>query len=328
LAEVAAACRVSISTVSRALSDPDKVNPQTRARIERIAQQLGYAPSRAARSLVSGRTDAIGLLVPDIANPFFPPIMKSVLSRARDKGYAVLLADSDEHAADESELARDLGRQADGLVIASPRTGETELAELAAQFPVVFVNREVAKAENVVIDETEGIREAVEHLVALGHRQICYLAGPRRSWSNQQRRTALARACTELGIELTELGPFEPQIQAGLRAADLAHSGGATAVIAYDDLIALGMMARLTERGMQAGREISVIGIDDSPMSAVAHPMLTSIHVPAAELGSAAVDLLLARLRSGESSPPARTVRLETRLVIRGSTGPAPVDRR
>lgn len=328
LAEVAAACNVSTSTVSRALTDPDKVNAETRTRIERVARQLGYAPSRAGRSLVSGRTDTVGLVVPDIANPFFPPIIKAVQARARDKRYVVLIADTDEHVADELELARGLSRQVDGLILASPRTAPAELTRLAQQLPVVFVNREVEGAGSVVIDEAEGMQEAVEHLVSLGHKRICYLAGPRRSWSNQQRRDALAAACAANDVELRELGPFEPQIQAGMRAADLLQSSEVAAAIAYDDLIALGVMSRLTERGMQVGREISVIGIDDSPLSTVTHPMLTSIHVPAAELGSAAVDLLLDQLRDGEEFGAPATVKLETRLVIRGSTGVAPADPR
>lgn len=320
LAEVAAACNLSTSTVSRALSDPDKVNPQTRNRIERIAREMGYVPNRVARSLVSGRTDCLGLVVPDIANPFFPPIVKAVQARARDKGYSVLLADTDEHAADEIDRALSLGKQADGLILASPRTPVEDLRELSEHTPVVFANREVEGASSVVIDEAEGMHEAVQHLVSLGHRTIYYLSGPRRSWSNRQRRDAVVAACEEYGVELTEVGPFEAQIQAGMRAADVVQSAGATAAIAYDDMIAVGVMTRLSELGMQAGREISVIGVDDSPMSQVAYPMLTSIHVPGAELGATAVDLLLEQIIGGERAKAPSTVRLETRLVIRGST--------
>jgi DNA-binding LacI/PurR family transcriptional regulator len=320
LADVAAACNLSTSTVSRALSDPAKVNPQTRSRVERVAREMGYVPNRVARSLVSGRTDSIGLVVPDIANPFFPPIVKAVQARARDKGYSVLLADTDEHAADEIDRARSLGKQADGLILASPRTPADDLRELSRHTHVVFANREVEGAPSVVIDEAEGMDEAVQHLVSLGHRSICYLSGPRRSWSNRQRREAVAAACQTHGAELTEIGPFEAQIQAGMRAADVIRSAGATAAIAYDDMIAVGVMTRLSEIGLQVGRDISVIGVDDSPMSQVAYPMLTSIHVPGAELGVTAVDLLLARIAGDESATAPPTVRLETRLVIRGST--------
>jgi DNA-binding LacI/PurR family transcriptional regulator len=323
LADIAQAVGTSPSTVSRALSDPDKVNPQTRAHIQRVAREMGYMANPIARALSMGRTGVIGLIVPDIANPFFPPIIKAVQARAGRKDTAVLLADTDEHAGDELERARVLGKHVDGLILVSPRTREDRLAEFVQLSPLVFVNRRVEGARSVIIDNSDGIHQAVQHLTALGHRRICYLSGPRRSWSNQQRRASLTAACTQYGAELAEFGPFDPQVQAGVRAADLVKASGTTAVIAYDDLIALGLMARLAEHRLQAGRDISVIGIDDSPMSGVAYPTLTSIHVPGAEAGAVAVDLLLDQLDDADADRAA-IIQMETRLVIRGSTGPVP----
>jgi DNA-binding LacI/PurR family transcriptional regulator len=326
LADIAKACDTSLSTVSRALSDPDRVNPQTRDRIQRVAREMGYMTNPIARALAVGRTGLIGLIVPDIANPFFPPIIKAVQARAGRKNTAVLLADTDEHASDELERAAVLSKQVDGLILVSPRTAEERLAEFIELSPVVFVNRRVEGAPSVIIDNSDGITQAVQHLTALGHRQICYLNGPRRSWSNERRRIALQEACAQYGVELVEFGPFEPQVQAGVRAADLVQTSGTTAVIAYDDLIALGLMARLAEHRLQVGRDVSVIGIDDSPMSDVAYPTLTSIHVPGAEAGTVAVDLLLEQLDDAGREQPL-LVQLETRLIIRGSTGPAPAAR-
>jgi DNA-binding LacI/PurR family transcriptional regulator len=323
LADVAQACGTSPSTVSRALSDPDKVNADTRERIRQVAREMGYAPNSVARSLSVGRTGMLGLIVPDIANPFFPPIIKAVQSRAGHKETAVLLADTDEHASDELDRARTLAKQVDGLILISPRTAEDRLSEFVQLAPVVFINRRVEGAASVIIENSDGIDQAVQHLTALGHRRICYLSGPRRSWSNRQRRAAVAAACVQYGAELSELGPFEPQVQAGVRAADLVRAGDDTAVIAYDDLIALGVMARLTEYRQQVGRDLSVIGIDDSPMSGMAYPTLTSIHVPGSEAGAIAVDLMLQQL-DGTQADPLPVVELETRLVIRGSTGPPP----
>lgn len=323
LADVARAVGMSASTVSRALSGTQTVNAATRARIERTARQMGYEPNQVARSLSSGRTGAIGLIVPDIANPFFPPIIKAVQSRASHKGHTVLIADVDEHAADEVDRARAMAKQVDGLIVVSPRTPEASLPALASVGPLVVVNRLVEGAASVIIDNEDGIREAVEHLAALGHRQLCYLNGPRRSWSNAQRQKGVRAACAELGLELTELGPFEPQMQAGVRAADLVHSRDVTAVIAYDDMIAMGLMARLAERGVRVGVDVSVVGIDDSPMSGMAYPTLTSIHVPGARAGTVAVDLVL-DLTHGDPGAPRPVIQLETRLVIRGSTGTAP----
>lgn len=322
LADVAAAAGLSGSTVSRALSAPEKVNATTRERVERIAREMGYVANHSARSLTAGRTDLIGLMVPDIANPFFPPIIKAVQARGMQHGRTVLIADVDERPADELPRARTMRRQVDGLIIASPRTPDDMMDELLALGPVVFVNRAVPGAASVVIDEAGGMEQAVEHLAALGHRAIAYLNGPKRSWSNTQRRGAVLAASARLGLDLVELGPFEAQVQSGVHAADLVIARGITGVIAYDDLIALGVMARLTERGVRTGADISVIGVDDSPMSAMAYPTLTSVHVPGDAAGSEAVDMLLAIIEDRQVENDEHVV-LDTRLIVRSSTGPA-----
>lgn len=321
LADVAAAAGLSGSTVSRALSDPDKVNASTRDRVLKIAREMGYSPNQIARSLTSGRTDLVGLIVPDIANPFFPPIIKAVQARGSQQGKTVLIADVDERPGDELPRAQLMRKRVDGLIIASPRTPEERLGELVGLGPVVFINRVVPGATSVIIDAGDGMGQAVEHLAALGHRTIAYLNGPKRSWSNRQRQTAVREASSRLGVELVEFGPFEAQIQSGVHAADLVIAHEATAVIAYDDLIALGVMARLTERGLRTGSDISLIGVDDSPMSAMAYPTLTSVHVPGESAGAAAVDALLAMIDRKETSAD-EVITLDTRLVVRSSTGP------
>ncbi len=184
----------------------------------------------------------------------------------------------------------------DGVILVSARTPESDIDELASICPVVFVNRAVTGSPSVIIEDNSAIEQAVEHLIALGHKSICYLNGPKRSWSNDRRRQSVADTCQRQSIEPV------------------------TAVIAYDDLIALGLIARLTERGVVVGQGISVIGIDDSPMSGMAYPSLTSIHVPGAEAGTAAVDLLLSLLETPEQASPA-PLQLESSLVLRGSTG-------
>jgi len=319
LADIANAAGLSGSTVSRALSAPEKVNPSTREKVRRIAKELGYV-STGGRASSSTRANQIGLLVPDISNPFFPPIIKAVQSRAASRGRTVLIGDIDERPADEIVRARLIRREVDGLIVASPRTPEENLHELSALQPIVFINREVPGASSILVDPDDGLWQAVQHLHALGHRRIAYLNGPKRSWSNTQRQSSVRSASKELGIELVELGPFEPQIQSGVHAADLLQTAGVTAVIAYDDLIALGVITRLTERGLRAGSDISVIGIDDSPMSAMAYPTLTSVQVPGPEAGIEAVDQLIALIDGSDGGDP-QTRRLETRLIVRSSTG-------
>lgn len=322
LADVAKAAGLSGSTVSRALSAPEKVNAQTLDRVRRIAAEMGYIPNHTARSLTSGRTDILGLIVPDIGNPFFPPIIKAVQARAQAKGRTVLIADVDERSSDEPIRAGEMRARVDGLILVSPRSETPVLTQLAELGPAVFVNRVIPDQTCIIIDAGDGMRQAVEHLAALGHRTIAYLNGPRRSWSNQQREKSVTEAAADFGMTVREYGPFEPQVQSGVHAADLILASDVTGVIAYDDLIALGVMARLNERHVSVGRDISIIGVDDSPMSSMAYPTLTTIAVPGMQAGAAAVDSLVRILDSPDA--PAETITLETRLTVRSSTGLAP----
>ncbi|MGB3730550.1 LacI family DNA-binding transcriptional regulator [Microbacterium sp.] len=323
LSDVARHVGTSTSTVSRAISSPERVNAATRERILAAVRELGYVvpvipPADAADA------HPIGLIVPDIVNPFFPPIIKAVQARANTRGRTVLIADTDEHPQDEMLRAEQLASRVDGLIVVSPRTPLEHMDRLVSLRPTVLVNRSHGATPSVVIDDSSGIAEATQHLAALGHRTICYLNGPKRSWSNAQRQRAVRAAAEVAGLELLEFGPFEPQIQAGARAADLVVASQATAVIAYDDMIALGLMTRLNERGVAIGEDLSVIGIDDSLFSGMTYPTLTSIHVPGAEAGRTAVDMLLDALTAGRAASAEDEVVavLDTRLVVRGSTEP------
>jgi len=328
LADVAKVAGISPSTVSRALSAPEKVNTETAKQVRRIAKEMGYNSPRPPRPSSGTRTEMVGLIVPDIANPFFPPIIKAVQARAGAQGRTAVIADVDEYAADEVRRADFLSGRVDGLIIASARSSDDALQELAKERPMVLVNRECQGISSVTIENAGGMYEAVEHLVALGHRTISYLNGPKRSWSNARRQKAVRSACEESGVELIEFGPFEPQVQAGARAADLVHASKATAVIAYDDMIALGVMARLNERGVKVGEDLSLIGIDDSLISGMAYPSLTTVQVPGARAGAQAVDMLIdlidAQFEGRELSPLQRSVQVETQLIVRGSTALAP----
>lgn len=319
IGDVAAAAGVSLSTVSRTFTSPDLVNPRTRARVLSRAHELGYTPIRSARRSETG-SGTIGLIVPDVTDPVFPPIIKAVQARARQKGRVVLLADTDDHAADEIELARMLGKQSDGLIIAGSQMPESDLSAVRDLLPVVFIHRAIKGAPSII--SVHGIRDAVQHLAALGHVRVCYLNGPRSSETNRQRRNAVSAAARIYEMEVIQFGPFQPEIQAGVGAADLVRRSGATAVIAHDVIIALGLMSRLAEYGLRVGTDLSIIALDDSPMSAMTHPMLTTVHIPGEQAGAVAVDVLIDLLEGGEA--PSGPVPLEGRLVVRGSTGPAP----
>jgi LacI family transcriptional regulator len=321
--DVARAAGVSPSTVCRALSTPNLVRDETCERVRRSAAELGYSPNRAARGLITGRTANLGLIVPDLGNPFFPGVVKGIQARAREADYAVFLADTDEDPAAETQLVRTLAKQVDGLVLCSPRMGEQELRGFAAQTPLVMLNRRVGRLPAITFANVDGMRQAVTHLTALGHRRIAYVAGPRTSWSNRERVRGLRAATAAAGATLVEIGPVLPQFDGGVAAADPVLAAGVTAVIAYNDVIALGLLSRFNARGIAVPAAISVIGFDDIPMAAMVHPSLTTVALPMESCGRAGVDLLLGLLQD-----PARfgTTRRElgTQLMVRDSTTAPP----
>jgi DNA-binding LacI/PurR family transcriptional regulator len=321
ISDVAARAGVSRSTVSRVFLQPQVVAEDARRRVLAAAEALGYQPSPVARSLRRGRTGNLGLVVPDIANPFFPPLIKAVQRQARRHQMALFVADSDEHADDELALVRAMAKQVDGLILASPRVGEDDLRQLLDGTPTVVINRRLDGIPAVITTAQQGLTQAVEHLVALGHRHVVYLAGPQHAYSNQRREQALAVACRAHGVELSELGPFEPHFESGVRAGDLVLAQQASAVVAYNDQIALGLLARLAERGCRVGPDLSVVGIDDTWLARMASPALTTVRVPADAAGAAAVRLMLDVLAGSAAGTP---VELPTELVVRSSTAAPP----
>lgn len=323
IADVAARAGVSKATVSRVFSRPEAVRPETRDRVLETARELSFVPSRLARSLAIGRTGSLGLFVPDIANPYFGPVIKAVQREARRHDMIVFTADSDEYDEDEYGLAETMAQQADGLLLFSPRMPDSAILELADRLPLVVLNREIPGVPAVIIPSDDGMHQAVEHLMALGHHRIAYISGPRDTYSNQARRAAVRAAAEEFGADLAELGPFEPFFTSGVRAGDLLIASGATAGIAYNDLMALGVMQRLTERGVSVGRDISVVGFDDTWLAPMAQPALTTVHAPAPEAATHALRWLL-ELVDQSGRRERANVRMACELVVRGSTGPAP----
>jgi LacI family transcriptional regulator len=321
--DVAQAAGVSPSTVSRALSMSELVNQATRERVQQAADRLGYRPNRAARGLITGRTGNLGLIVPDLANPFFPSIVKGIQARARQLDYAVFLADADEDPAAEPKLVRALAKQVDGMVLCSPRMAEEDLRAVSAETTLVMVNRRVGNIPALTVDNAGGIRQATAHLRALQHGRIAWVGGPRDSWSNRERRRALRNATAAAGIQLVDIGNFVPQFEGGVAAADLVVAAGVSAVIAYNDLIALGLISRLRARAISVPGEISVVGTDDIPLSGMSNPALTTVALPKEQAGRQSVDLLLSLLEGGDEAAPARR-ELPTQLLVRDSTGVAP----
>ncbi|MCW2142754.1 transcriptional regulator, LacI family [Actinoplanes cyaneus] len=322
--DVARLAGVSQSSVCRALADPARVRPETRDRVERAAHELDYHPNRVARSLITGRTLNIGVVLPDLANPFFPSVVKAIQTRARGFDYAVFLSDTDEDPALEVPAIRALAEQVDGFLLCSPRAADEELRSNAREKPIVVLNRRVTPFPSVTADSADGMRQAVAHLHALGHRSVAYVAGPRTSWSNRDRLRGLRAATAARGMDLVEAGNVAPTVDGGAAAADLVLATPATAVLAYNDLTALGLIQRFHARGVDVPGRISVVGFDDIHLAALVVPPLTTVAIAKEQIGRAGVDLLLASMAGRDSTGTARRV-LPTQLIVRGSTGPAPV---
>ncbi|MER7443936.1 LacI family DNA-binding transcriptional regulator [Micromonospora avicenniae] len=320
--DVARLAGVSQSSVCRALAAPDQVRPATRERVHQAAAQLGYRPNRVARSLSTGRTGNIGLVLPDIANPFFPGVVKAVQRRAREFDLAVLLADTDEDPAAELELISTMTKQVDGFLLCSPRASDEDLRSVSGDTPVVFVNRRVGRLPSVNFDSADGIRQAITHLAALGHRRVAYVAGPRSSWVNRERLRSIRSVATAMDLEVVEAGNVTPTLEGGIAVADQILAASVTAVIAFNDMIGLGLLSGFNARGVNVPADISVVGFDNIPTAGLVNPPLTSVDMPKEQCGRSGVELLVQLLNDREGRASSRRL-LPTQLIVRGSTGPA-----
>jgi DNA-binding LacI/PurR family transcriptional regulator len=319
---VAARAGVSPATVSRVFSHPDAVTLETRRRVLAAADDLKYAPHPVARSLARGRTDNTGVVVPDIAVAFSSVVVKAVAQRARQDDHALFVADSDDRAADEVRLARAMAQQVDGMLLLSPTMTDDDLRGLAADVPLVLINRQLDGVPAVLMTSATAAAHAVEHLHALGHRELVYLSGP-ANWSNAARRKAFEDTCARLGLPGHVLGPFEPTFSAGVRAADLVLAGATTGVLAYNDDVAVGVISRLADRGVAVPGRVSIVGFDDTVLASMVTPHLSTVRLPMAAAGTVAVALLTDLLR-GDDVAARGPIELPAELVVRASSGPAP----
>ena len=324
--DVAAASGVSIATVSRCFNGGDRVLPQTLERVHAVARSLGYTPSRTARGLVTGRTANIGVILPDVTNPFFAPILAAVESAAESQDRGVFIGDSHEDPGAEQRIARRMASQADGILLVSSRLPDDAVRDLAARVPVVLTNRVVEGIDSAVIDVDPGLTAAVAHLAGLGHASVVYLGGPSGSWSDARKSAALAAAARATGTRLDVWGPHRPTFAAGRAVAERLVAESVGAVVCYDDLMAFGVLTRCAELGMDVPGDLSIVGCDDALDPGMARPALTTVAGPSAQMGRDAAELRLARMTTPPPDAARRVVR--SRLVVRNSTGPAPSGRR
>lgn len=323
LADVAALSGVAQSTVSRALSNPGRVNAATRERIEFAAERLGYVRAAAARPPDRRSTDTIAVLVTDVTNPFYFDIIKGTLQQLTAAGYRQVLVDTEESAEVEDSTLRLLGHSFDGAILAASRLTDRRLKELSADLPIVAINRPMTGVSSVVIDTPSGVDQAIEHLISLGHSHIVYVGGPENSWANQRRWRAMERAMARHDLTPRRVGPFSSRRTSGAAAADAVINSGATACIAFNDLLAIGMLRRFADRGIGIPDDLSIVGCDDIFGADFCHPPLTTLTAPIVRAGRVAVSMLLSRIGSTPQPVQRQSVVLPTHLTVRESTGPA-----
>lgn len=323
-AEVAARLGLSQSTVSRALAGSDLVSAATRARVRDAARAMGYRPNAAGRSLQAGRHFSIGIVVPDLAGGYGAGVAKRVLQAATARGEQLLVADSG--GTGEGELAAfdTLASQADGVLFLAPRAPEPMLRDAVAGFrPIVVVGRSLPGLDCVLAEEGPALDAALDHLVALGHTTIGYQGGPTESPSEAMRCAGVrAYGDAHPDIALVRLDTEGLSAEVGAAAASEVVSRGLSAVLAFNDQTALGLVGGLRGLGVDVPGDVSVAGWDDTPLTRIIPPRLTTVSLSLDDLARAAAGRLFALLADPAQVPT--EVRLPAVLQVRDSTGPAP----
>jgi LacI family repressor for deo operon, udp, cdd, tsx, nupC, and nupG len=317
--DVARTAGVAPSTVSRAFSRPGRVNAATAERIRQVAADLGYRVNPLARALSTARTHMLALVVSDVANPFYSEIIRGAQGQAAEAGCTLVLADAQESDRVERAALERVLPSVDGVVLGGSRMSDSAIRVIARQKPVVVLNRVVVDVPCVVPDNATGVRQAVEHLLRLGHDAITYAAGPEASWADGMRWRSLQDTAAELQVKVRRIGPVSPDVPGGMRAAAEVVGSTATAVIAYNDQVAIGLIRGLAARGVQVPRDVSVVGFDNIGPSELITPGLTTVAAPLRLEGATATRNLLAMIEGGQSRTGAPMV-LPVRLVERGST--------
>lgn len=319
--EIARKLGISTSTVSRAFSKPGMVRPELRERILKMARELNYKPNPIARAMVRGQSDLIGLVVPDITDPFFPAIVRGAEDEARKHGLNLIVCNSDGHVAKERQYLHSLhDLTVVGVIVVSASQKDTYVAELATGTPVVVMNRKLSGplVSQVNADNYGGSKAVVDYLAELGHRKLLYLSGPLVVSAAEERLRGFRDQCRHHDIEfdVVRAGFGVDDGYGAMKQAQLMMDG-TTGVVCVNDLCAFGVLTRLAETGIPVPERISVTGFDDIAFARIFGPSLTTVRQPTYEMGQRAVEAIL-DMRSGHTSRQPEV--LPTQLMIRDST--------
>jgi DNA-binding LacI/PurR family transcriptional regulator len=334
--DVAREAGVSQTTVSFVLNRVAEasISDETRQRVVAAAERLGYVPDAAAQALVRGRTQIIGVVVTTLKDPFIGALVNTIESAARDEGYVVILASSDDVPEREVAAARMLqSRRVDGVIIASSRAGALYKGQLERmRVPLVVINSLVDPSERLVysvgVDNRHGGQAATAHLIDRGHRRIAYVASPPDRNDNKERLAGYRQALADAGIayspSLVVRGTGDTDGGQQALPVLLSMEEPPSAVFCYNDLTAIGLIDAARRAGLAVPGEMAVVGFDDIPFAQLCDPPLTTIEQPIAEMGRKAIDRVLALLSDdGEGAAPDRNAAIHGKLVVRASSGEA-----
>lgn len=329
LEDVAREADVSISTVSRALNNSEKVHPDTKAHVKQVAEDLGYMPSRVARRLrlKGGRANLLGLVIPDIQNPFFADVTRGVEDVAQAHGYALILSNSDEDA-DKQRLALEIlqTEDVDGVIVPPVGAEDSAIEELLdSGIAVVCVDRRLpgTRVDTILSDNRKGAYEAVSHLIDLGHERIGFIGGIPHISTLTERRAGYERALRDhdLPVDPALIMEGDDRREQGKIFTNelLSLAAPPTALFTGNNLTTLGALAALNERGVEVPDEMALVGYDDVPWPMALNPPPTVVDQPGYEMGRRAAEILLGRLQAPDRSPT--TVTLQPKLIVRRSCG-------
>lgn len=334
--DIARMAQVSVATVSRVLNNTGQVSPQTRALVQAIIEQTGFRPNAIAQSLSTKASKTIGFILPDITNPFFAAVFLEAEKRALELGYTVMLGNSLNNERVESQnLQSFLEKQVDGIIFMGGRVNENpprpeliaEMEEVVAQTPLVMVNGKMPGIDcyHVHSDEADGIHKAVAYLVSLGHRHIEMIGGVPGNLTTDVKLEAFRAALQAHGLplEYARTIPGRWSVEDGMACLEtlLQRDTLPTALIATNDLLAIGVLLGAQAHGLNIPRDFSLIGIDDIYWASICRPALTTISQNYPALGASAVDVIAA---VNNGATPEKTIVVPTSLVVRESCAPPP----
>ena len=326
--DVAKRARVSIATVSRVVNRISTVDPDLAKRVWKAVDEVGYLPNTQARALVSGRSRILGLIVSEITNPFFPELVQQFENLAVAQGYEVMIGSTSyDSARTEALIRRMLQRNVDGVAVMTFGIEEAQVQKLVEhEFPLVFADAgpDLPNVRVLKVNYGEGIREAVQHLAAIGHRRIAFISGPLRMRTAVTRRNAFRKAMTELGLAVPNTYVVEGNhtMEGGKAAMEklMTQADLPTAVICSNDMTAIGVLHALDETTHKVPADISVVGFDDIHLAQFMLPPLTTVRMSCKELAEAAVQALRAGIEPDHPHSAQKEWPIATRLVVRRST--------